>query len=440
MQSFEEYVSELEGAAQAALNGNESVLRRIDVTAALNGAVGAALRERVELSLLQEKGAFFTGTTLRNQLVEPLLQSDWTNCSVCDPACGAGDLLLSFAEHLPTAPDLEVTLAEWSHRIHGFDIDPVFVRAARARLVLAAYSRGARSSGTESLGLDKVLPHLTVRDSIAGQELLPSTTHIALNPPFIQVVAPDDCSWSKGKVSAAALLLDRCLRDAPVGGRICAILPDVLRSGSRYADWRKAVESRATIARIEVYGPFDQHADVDVFVLDLSIRAQPAPSRPNEDPRWRAATVAVRTLGDLCDVSTGAVVPHRHASIGKEFRYLHSRNATPWATVADISDRRRFSGTVVTPPMVVIRRTSSPSDRQRPIGTIVLGMQPVAIENHLLILKPKDDDIATCRAVLELLQSSATRHWLNQRIRTRHLTVAAIREIPLALGTASGEV
>jgi hypothetical protein len=433
MQSFEEYVSGLEGAAQAALNGDENALGHVDFTAVLNGAVGATLRERVDLPVLQEKGAFFTGTDLRNHLVQPLLQSSWDDCSVCDPACGAGDLLLSFAEHVPALPALEETLDQWNHRFHGFDIDPLFVRAARARLVLAAYSRGARATRAERLAVGDVLSHLEVRDSLAGPTDLPPTSHFVLNPPFIHVVAPSDCEWSGGQVSAAAVLLERCLRDAPPESRIFAILPDVLRSGSRYADWRRVVESRATIQRIEVYGPFDAYADVDVFILDLRTKARDA-TPAIEDPRWRMATAATRTLGDLCVVSTGAVVPHRHAVIGQEFPYLHSRNAPAWATVSELEDRRRFAGTVVQPPMVVVRRTSSPSDRQRPIGTIILGNEPIAVENHLLVLKPKKGGETTCQEILSVLQAPATRNWLNQRIRTRHLTVASIQEIPLLHG------
>ena len=431
MHSFEEYVGELEVRAQAALNGDETALCHMDFTTVLNGAVGAALRERADLSLRQEKGAFFTGTGLRDELVRPLLQDDWNASSVCDPACGAGDLLLSFAEFFPIGAGLEDTLAQWNHRFHGYDIDPVFVRAARARLVLAAYNRGARATSTEPLRISNVLPDLRVRDSIVGREALPATSHIVLNPPFIQVPAPDDCSWSKGNVSAAALLLERCLQEGVLGAHISAILPDVLRSGSRYADWRRNVQRHAIVERIQLYGPFDPYADVDVFLLDLRIQAPSAPVQLEEDPRWRTATLAARTVGDLCVVSTGPVVPHRHSEIGEEFAYLHSRNAPAWATVSQIEERRRFSGTVVHPPMVVVRRTSSPSDRHRPIGTIILGDAPVAVENHLLILKPKEGGEETCRAILEALQSPATRIWLDQRIRTRHLTVGAIREIPL---------
>jgi hypothetical protein len=432
MEGFEQYVVHLEAAAQAALNGQDDLLQQLDFTAVLNGAVGAELRQHVALTELQARGAFFTGPNLRDVALQAVGQ-DLAEFSVSDPACGAGDLLLGVAESLPLYEDLEQTLADWARQIHGRDIEPLFVRATRARLVLAAYHRGARALGEAGLNLTAVLPELRVADMLSEMEALPVTSHTVLNPPFIQVVAPATCEWGSGKISGAGLFLERCLRQARAGSRIVAILPDVLRSGSRYEDWRRMVERLSTMQRIEVYGPFDPRADIDVFVLDLLVRQDPLETLERVDPRWQLAAPATHTLGDLFDVSTGAVVPHRHEETGDEFQYLHTRNATPWATLNQVEERRRFSGTVVRPPMVVIRRTSSPSDRERPVGTIVLGAEPVAVENHLLILKPKSGGEELCKYALSVLQSAATRSWIDQRIRTRHLTVQAIRDIPWIL-------
>lgn len=431
MQAFEQYVGGLETAAQAVLDGQDAAVDQLDFATILNGAVGAELRQRVALNDLQERGAFFTGTALRSFAMLPVLNPD-QDCEVLDPACGAGDLLLSFANHLPTSTGLGQTLAIWGTRLHGRDIEPLFVRAARARLVLAAYHRGVRVE-EPGLALSTMFPELRVGDSLAGQEVLPEVGYIVLNPPFIGVAAPADCAWGSGTISGAALLLERSLRDAKPDTRIIAILPDVLRSGSRYSDWRRMIETRSLIQRIAIYGSFDQSADVDVFVLDLIVRSTVIQAPETEDPRWKLATIAEHTLGDLFEVSTGAVVPHRHEEKGDEFQYLHTRNATPWGTLDVINERRRFCGTVVQPPVVVIRRTSSPSDRQRPVGTVVLGDEPIAVENHLLVLKPKDGGVGLCQQALALLRLTSTRVWLDQRIRTRHLTVSAIREIPWSL-------
>lgn len=311
MQAFEQFVISLEAVAQAVLDGEDATVQQLDVVALLNGAVGAELRQRVSLDDLQERGAFFTGTSLR-LFAMGAVATNAHDYDVLDPACGAGDLLLSFAGHLPVSAGLEQTLAIWGERLRGCDIEPLFVRAARARLVLAAYHRGLRIE-RPGLTLATLFPHIQAGDSLARQEPFPSTNYIVLNPPFIGVPAPADCTWGAGTISGAALFLERSLRGAKPGTRIIAILPDVLRSGSRYSAWRTMIEMHGAIQRIEVYGPFDPVADVDVFVLDLLVRSNLV--EPVEDV-WKLAPSATHTLGDLFDVSTGAVVPHRHEEDG----------------------------------------------------------------------------------------------------------------------------
>jgi hypothetical protein len=52
------------------------------------------------------------------------------------------------------------------------------------------------------------------------------------------------------------------------------------------------------------------------------------------------------------------------------------------------------------------------------------------VENHLIVLRPKDGTIGACREVLGILKDERTTRWLNERIRCRHLTVAALDELP----------
>jgi hypothetical protein len=82
------------------------------------------------------------------------------------------------------------------------------------------------------------------------------------------------------------------------------------------------------------------------------------------------------------------------------------------------------------PPFVAIRRTSRPGDRHRAIGTLITALQPVAVENHLIALRPKDGTVKACRELLYSLKDDRTTHWLDERIRCRHLTVAALNELP----------
>lgn len=81
---------------------------------------------------------------------------------------------------------------------------------------------------------------------------------------------------------------------------------------------------------------------------------------------------------------------------------------------------------------MVIRRTSSPKDKYRASGAIISGKELVAVENHLIIIKPKNNTVKACNELLDLLKSESTNSFLNSRIRCRHLTVSAVKNIPYA--------
>ena len=99
--------------------------------------------------------------------------------------------------------------------------------------------------------------------------------------------------------------------------------------------------------------------------------------------------------------------------------------------IREFDEYRSFTGRVLKPPFVVIRRTSSPSDKYRASGTIVLGKKPVAVENHMIVIKPKSSTLKDCKKLLKTLKLSETNNFLNDRMRCRHLTVGVIKKIPL---------
>ncbi len=55
----------------------------------------------------------------------------------------------------------------------------------------------------------------------------------------------------------------------------------------------------------------------------------------------------------------------------------------------------------------------------------------VAVENHMIIIKPKSNSIGECKKLMKILRSKSTNEFLNSRIRLRHLTVQVIKDIPL---------
>jgi hypothetical protein len=123
-------------------------------------------------------------------------------------------------------------------------------------------------------------------------------------------------------------------------------------------------------------------------------------------------------------------VPHRHQRKGPWHPFACAKSVPAWALGYVPTSNRRFKGTTFAPPFVVVRRTSSPSDKQRAVGAIVLGEETVAVENHLIVLTPKDGRIETCVELLALLSRRETSDHLNREIRCRHLTTSSVMAIP----------
>lgn len=395
----------------------------------LNGGPARALRERVPLEEQRAQGAFFTGTGLGRKVALTVgSRVDDEQSVYFDPACGVGDLLLAVARRLPLAPTAEETLARWGERLTGGDRSPTFVRAAKARLALLAMRRCGARDGIGPETVQTLLPAIRVHDALREREPYAVADHIVMNPPFGRVGAPDGCPWSTGGVNAAALFVEAAILNARKGARVAAVLPDVLRSGSRYERWRRMVDSNAVVEEIAPYGLFDRHADVDVFVLRLTVGQG---GNGQTESEWAPAEGGCKdTVARRFQVRVGAVVPHRHGETGDEHPYVHARSLPPWRTVTEITETRRFPGSVFKPPFVAIRRTSGPRDTSRAVATVVLDRRPVAVENHVIVCLPANGSIARCRALLARLRDRRTDDWLNRRIRCRHLTTSAVATIP----------
>lgn len=388
-----------------------------EVAHALNGGASEALRSHVKLSKLKQHGAFFTTEKIAQHAIAPLAQK--VGGSVFDPACGAGDLLLRWAENLPLRSTLERTLQSWGDLLAGTDINPEFIAVAKRRLILCALSKNNRWSMSPDAKADDFFPALRIRDFFDEECDYRST--LVMNPPFSQQQINE--SWASGKTSLAAVFFMRALHQLSKGQRIAAILPEVLRSGSRYAKWRKIVGDMLQFERFESLGKFSNLVDVDVFLLQGQ---RGEPKIPN---LWNQKVASLR-LESLCDVKVGTVVPHRDKQCGPLVRYLCT-SSLPSDGEFSGGDYRNVSSRTVQTPFVAVRRTSSPSDRTRPVATIVTGEGPVALENHLISLRPHDGTLSACRQIYELLRSQKTRTILDETIRCRHLTTSAIKNLPI---------
>lgn len=427
MKEYREYVQELSQLTADFGNGCDPLIVE-RVGDALNGEPAARLKQLVGNAEIRAAGAFFTGPSLSKLLVSQIAPTIDSKARILDPACGSGDLLLACAEYLPQEPTASRTMRRWSTQLSGRDLHPEFIQVAKLRIGLAA----AQAFNTARVDATKHLAKLRSGCGLAEIAAYQSATHILLNPPFVALPAPKSCSWRQGQINAAALFLEKAVECARPGTYIAAILPDVIRSGSGYAALREMVQHYCRVSHIQVYGRFSRSADVDVFTLCAQKRRSVELRGPQV--AW-FATDLVSTphslrFGDLFRVSVGTVVDYRDPHRGPWRRFLTSKSTPGWETLRDIAGRRRSRRPVLKPPFVLVKRTSSPSDAFRATASIVVGDNPVAIENHLLVLQPNDKKLKTCRKAMTALGDPRTSSWLNDRIRCRHLTVGALSEIP----------
>lgn len=375
----------------------------------LNGQASMEIRRLVPLNQRRRLGAFFTPHELADELAAPLRWAQGS-LTLIDPCCGAGDLLLAAARALEDP----VHTGTASAKLVGVDIVDEFSRVAQMRFELL----------TRTLCLD-VAGRFSVGDGLTARDV-GNATHVLLNPPFAAVPSEEDCEWAGGKVNGAADFLARVVVRLGPGVEVHAILPDVLRSGSRYRRWRSFMTERLDLDTPEPRGRFDPWTDVDVFTLRGRTRHMATDPSPNE---WGPST-AGPTVGDRFDVSVGPLVDYRSPTKGPQVPYLVAKDFPAWGTITAVQRTRRFSGRLHQGPIVVIPRTSRPGDPHRARAAVVTDPRGIAVENHLLVLKPRQGGVTECRRLLCQLQSQRVNDWLDRVIRCRHLTVNAVGSIP----------
>jgi hypothetical protein len=386
------------------------------------------LRQTVPLNVLRAEGAFFSGHALSRRLLDSIASTLNPDSVVADPACGAGDLLIAASDRLPIDRDVPATLELWGRHLIGRDIHQQFIEAASLRLALAAVARGAVRPPGSVIDAPSLVG-LSAGSCLDASGAFGRATHFVMNPPFSAMEAPDDCLWGSGRVNSAAVFLEQVVRSARTGATIAAILPDVLRSGTRYARWRKLICGMLDVQRIEVVGRFAEEVDVDVFIMVGVVVARRLLHL--EARQWVQAPGPGRTVGDLFEVSVGPLVPHREPNKGRWGRLVQPGDLPPWQTVRRVAKGRRFSGSTTDGPFVAVRRTSRPGDGIRAVAAAVDLDRPAVVENHLLVLRPRDGAVETCERLVQWLRRPETTRWLDERIRCRHLTVGAVRDLPV---------
>ncbi len=424
---FRPYVKDLAVLLDASA-GEGVKSKQVELDAALDGQPSRELRKLYTTESLRNTGTYFTGSKLAHRLVSPFKPKLHDVKWVVDPACGVGDLLIACARYFPIQSDLSNTLRDWGTKLAGFDVNSAFVEATRTRLALLALKRigGANGCFDESV-LSNLFPYIRCGSGMEDWKLPDSPSLVVVNPPFSYGEAPHDCNWANGRVSQASSFMDNCMKNAEPGARILAILPDVLRTGTRYERWRKMISEKSQILSVRIGGRFDELTQVNVFLLELETGGL----KKGRNIGWaRPAKKDQRTVRDFFDIRVGPVVPFRLNGVGPWSRFAHLGTLPAWGLVTRLNHHIRFKGTTFKTPFVTIRRTSKSDCQFRCVGTIVTCRGSIAVENHLLVAIPHDKKVTTCRKLLDLLKLDSTTDWMNKRICCRHLTVSSVEDLP----------
>lgn len=389
-------------------------------------SIDTVLRECLTLGQMREAGSFFTGQALASKTINSFEKALTLNSRVLDPTCGAGNLLIECSRKLGVRDTLSETLEEWGEILWGFDIHESFIEATKLRLIIDALNRGVQKNCSIEQAIS-YFKNIKIMDAmLATKEDLKSITHVVMNPPFSIWSSPNKNYWKQGKINAAGIVLDHYLRVLPNECNLIAILPDVLRSGSRYNLFREFCSLKMH-ATCKLWGRFNSKTNVDVFILSGKITE----SDNLKNILWQEDLGNYEPLSTQFDVCTGPLVAYRDLELGNEYPYFNSKNTIAWETINEVNQTRKFQGKVISPPFILVKRTSSPGDKYRATATIINLKTMVAVENHLIVIKPKNNSLRDCKKLLKILKSNKTNNFLNQRIRLRHLTVEVIKSIPL---------
>lgn len=391
-----------------------------------SSAFDSILRSEINITEMRRMGCFFTGEDLSKIVCETLDNRLDNKSIILDPTCGTGNLLLEASRRMDIKTTLSSTLRDWGTRLWGFDTYLPFITIAKLRLISEALQRGAINDCTIEQACS-LLTEIKLQDAMdINFEQLHKVTHVVMNPPFCSWPISEKKFWGTGKVNAAGIIFQHYLNNLQIHTKISAILPDVLRSGSRYKKFRKFVSTH-TKGYYKIWGRFDAKTDIDVFVLSC------IKDNPEDMDLWDKNPVEHKEiLGEFCSINVGPLVAYRAPQEGKVYPYFHPKNTAAWEIISSSSEYRKFTGKVFTPPLVVVKRTSSPRDKYRATASIINMDTDVAIENHLIVIVPHDKSLESCTKIIDTLKSNDTNNFLNDKIRLRHLTINAVKSIPIA--------
>lgn len=414
-------------AAASAGKGSKAIELRSELRDATSVVYSVLSREDRKVH-----GVFFSGPEWAKTLTAHVDISRWTR--FVDPSAGTGDILLEICRSFPLANSLQATVRNWGKKLVAGDLRSSFLRIAWARIVKLAVERHAIQPTPSQLHALLVLPEAFIcSDMLKTNFKLTENDCVIMNPPYQRIQAGSSSFVGQGLRSAAALHVEHILHIAPAGVGMVALVPEVLRTGASYGRFRREVQSRVDVVGFESFGRFGQSADVDVAVLAGITTGQRVFANAKdsaEGSKEARSNSNVNSIGARFTMCVGPVVPHRTAECEIWHQYLSARNAPVGEALDASSELANFDARLERGPFVVVRRTSSPSDKQRARATLVNSCEEFLIENHLIVCKPKAGGVKACRELMKVLMDERTNVWLNENLRCRHLTVGAIANMP----------
>jgi hypothetical protein len=418
---FDDYVTELVDLLDSKKhNSNGAWLRLYDAPNIVRDSYNKRYRKA--------RGIYFTGAVLAKRLAHRVLPQISEGWVVLDPAMGAGDLLISSAMQMPKQKSAAATVRAWSKLLIGYDSDERFVTAAKLRLALLArlLHRGERVSSDAALN---AFPNLKQADFMdVDLRSIKKGLCVVTNPPFTTMRRPLPPGDARAARSLAAVFLEKLCSEIPSMSHITGLFPEVIRCGSSYESLRKNLYRQMIVLHEESIGQFDRNVDIDVFVGHYKRHCETRFAQRAAETKKGADAVA---LGEICDVTVGSVVPHRTRMAGPWRRYIAANLVPPWSRAFKPVKSVRYGGPSYTPPFVVVRRTSSPRQKFRAVASLIVGSTPVAVENHLFVLRPKDGKLQTCEEIIRRLRSEDINCVLNSKMRCRHLTLESLLSLPM---------
>jgi type I restriction-modification system DNA methylase subunit len=167
----------------------------------------------VNLETRRHYGTFFTHSDLGKKVLSALKPNFTDKSIVYDPACGASNLLISVADFAR-----KKSILNFEKSLRGTDIHAEFIEASKLRLQMNQLIHGNIP--------DKELfeKNFLLTDGLLPNEFYQSATHVIVNPSFNQIPSGNNFDWAKGKVSAAAIFIDKIIQHSNCGVSILAIL------------------------------------------------------------------------------------------------------------------------------------------------------------------------------------------------------------------------